>query len=259
MRAMLAALSLCAAVAGTAASAPLDPSRLAAVAPPPFARAPMQAAFEDEHGRAVTLAELAGGRPLVLIPVQHGCANLCGLTLEDVRAAVARIKLRPGPDFGLVAFGIDPTETPAQADRSFERLGGSTGGAVSALVGNAGAVAAVTRALGYRYTRIGSSDTYAHMAAVAVLTADGRLVRWLPGIGVSSAGLQAALADAKRGEAGELGAAIRLLCFHFDPATGRYSLAVWRVVQLAGAGAALALAAALGFALWRERGKGAAA
>jgi protein SCO1/2 len=236
------------------AGGPVDPAGLAGVSPPPFARAPMDLAFEDQHGRRVTLAGLAGGKPLVVVPVQHACRNLCGLTLEDLRTALAGQPRRAGVDFTVVAFGFDPREGPADAARSAARLGGGRG--VAAVVGSAAADAAVTGALGYRYSWIAATGQYAHMAAVAVLTPDGRLVRWFPGLGEKPAELAAALGQAAHGQAPGLGDQIRLLCFHFDPATGRYTLAIWRVVQAAGLATAVLLAAGVAAALWRGRRAG---
>jgi protein SCO1/2 len=114
----------------------------------------------------------------------------------------------------------------------------------------------VTQALGYRYTWIPATGQYAHMAAIAVLAPDGRLVRWLPGLGVAPTALAAALADARRGRTDDLGGAIRLLCFHFDPTTGRYTLAIFRLTQILAGGFAALVAAAVGLAFWRERRRG---
>ncbi|HEY3800864.1 MAG TPA: hypothetical protein VGL58_21125 [Caulobacteraceae bacterium] len=260
-RAALIVGALLAAPAASAAAL-VDPAALAAVSPPPFARAPMQAPFRDQHARSVTLAELAAGRPLVLIPVQHQCRNLCGLTLADVHSALAGQALTPGANFEVVALGIDPRETPADAAQSAARLGGADAPGVAALVGDAASDAAVTQALGYRYTWIAATGQYAHMAAIAVLTADGRLVRWLPGLGVKPAALQAALHEAEHGDAPGLGDEIRLLCFHFDPSSGRYTLAIWRLIQCAAGMTATLVALGVGVAFWWERrrsGPGAAA
>ena len=231
------------------AEGPVDPAGLAAVSPPPFARAPMSLAFRDQYGRTVTLGGLAAGKPLMLVPVQHTCRNLCGYSLEALRRALAGQTLRPGADFTVVAFGIDPRETPTDAARSAARLGGP---GVAALVGDQQSDAAVSRALGYRYSWVAATGQYAHLAAVAVLAPDGRLVRWLPGLGEKPAELRAALGEAAHGDAPGLVDQIRLLCFHFDPVSGRYSLAVWRLLQGAAALIATLIAAGVGVALWRE-------
>jgi protein SCO1/2 len=255
-RRRLALLLLITVAPAARAEVPIDPAGLAAVSPPPFARAPMGLSFKDQYGRTVSLGQLAAGKPLVLTPVQHNCRNLCGISLLALRNALTAQRLRPGADFNVVAFGIDPRETPADAARSADRLG--VPGA-EALVGDQRSDAAVTGALGYRYSWMAATGQYAHMAAVAVLTPDGRLVRWLPGLGVEPAKLQATLRDAIRGDAPRFGDQIRLLCFHFDPTSGRYTLAIWRLLQAAAAIVALLTAGGVGAALWRERRFGRAA
>jgi protein SCO1/2 len=255
---ILAALALIAVAPPAQATAPVDPSRLAAISPPPFARAPMTLSFRDQHGRTVSLGALAAGKPLLLVPVQHACRNLCGYTLEALRAALAGQAFKPGVDVTVVAFGIDPRETAADAARSAERLGGVDTPGVEAVVGDHASDAALTRALGYRYSWMPVSGQYAHLAAVAVLARDGRLVRWLPGLGVKPSQLQVALWEARRGEAPGFVDQIRLLCFHFDPTSGRYTLAVWRLLQGLAAAAVIAGAAAIALALRRERRRPAA-
>jgi len=238
--------------ATAAGAAATDPSRLAGITSSPFARAPMDRTFTDQNGRRVTLGSIAGDEPLLLVPVQHGCRNLCAPTLVTLASVMARADLHPGPGFHVVAFGIDPRETPRDAAQSAGRLGAGPG--VEALVGDAADVAAVTAALGYRYSWIAATRQYAHMSAIAVLSPDGRLTRWLPGFGETPQQLTRALTAARTGAPTDLGARIQLLCFHFDPATGRYTLAVWRLLQGAAGLAVLALAAAVGAAVWRERG-----
>lgn len=249
------ALALALVAPAAQAAAPIDPSRLASISSSPGARAPMDGVFQDQTGRAVTLAQLSAGKPMVLVPVQHGCRNLCGLTLTGLASAIAGQPLRPGRDFALVAFGIDPRETPADAMASEQRLGGGPG--VSALVGGAAQVQAVTNALGYRYSWMAQSQQYAHLSAIAVLAPDGRLVAWLQGLGASPAALHAALARARTQASFEPGGGIRILCFHLDPPSGRDAAAALAIMRWAAAGSALALAAGIGiaFAQGRRRGR----
>ena len=70
-----------------------------------------------------------------------------------------------------------------------------------------------------------------HVAGVAVLTPDGRLVRWLYGLTPAPADVSRAIADARDGTTGSLGDQLLLLCYHYDPATGTYSFAIERVVR----------------------------
>lgn len=249
-----------AAMLGAARPQPFDPFGAAGIDGRPGVQVPLDGAFRDETGRTVTLRALAHGRPLVIAPVQHRCPNLCGLTLDGLNAAVAGQSYRPGRDFALVALGIDPREGVDAAQvsrRRFAATPATAGG--HALVGSAADIARVTAALGYRYRWDPQLQQYAHLAAVAVLTPDGRLSHWLYGVAPSPRDLHLALTDAGRGRLGGLGDQIRLLCYHYDPATGRYDSLVMTLARGLGAATTAALALLVGGLLWRSRARSRAA
>jgi protein SCO1/2 len=143
----------------------------------------------------------------------------------------------------VVAFGIDPSEGPKDAAADLARVAKLSSLPVTALVGNEPAIHAVTGALGYRYAYDPRISQYAHLAATAVLTPDGRLVRWIGGIAPEPSDLHQTIADARQGRTSTLADVVALLCYHFDPHTGRYSLAIDRIVQAAGLLTVIILAA----------------
>ena len=235
---------------------PFDPFARAGVDRLADAAAPMDAAFTDASGRPVTLGGIAEDQPIVLVPVQHRCPNLCGVTLAGLARAVATQPYRPGRDFQLVAFGIDPRETPADAQRSRSQLSEGLGGAdfgLHALVGSEGAVQATTRGLGYRYAWDPALRQYAHIAAVAVLTPQGKLSRWLYGIQPQPNDLKLALTEAGQGRIGGWGQQLLLLCYHYDPKTGRYGSIIWLALRVGALATMLALAAFVGASILSER------
>jgi protein SCO1 len=242
MRLLLLAPILLALSAAPASA--LDPFKAAGIDRRPDARVPMEIAFQDESGATKTLRDLSGGRPMLLVPVQHECPNICGVTLASLLQAVAGQSLRPGADFGVVAFGIDPKETPRDAadslGRALQAVPAFPRAAIHGLTGTGAAVAAVTDALGYRYAWDPQLEQYDHVAAIAVLTPDGRLARWLYGVAPAPEDLKLALTEAGQGQAGHWTDQLLLLCYHYDPATGRYSSIIWTVLRVL---AALTLAA----------------
>ena len=238
-----------------AAQAPFDPFTKATIDSKPGVQVPFDPPFRDETGAATTLRALAGGRPVVLAPVLHDCPNICGITLGALSDAVAR---QPrSPDFTVIAFSIDPHETPADAARSVEALAHRAGQdpkrRVHALTGAPEAISAVTGALGYHYAYDPEIGQYAHAAAVAVLAPDGRLVQWLYGLSPDPVELGNAISAAQDGRIGTFAQQIILLCYHYDPKTGRYTLLVDRVMQIAGSAFALSLAGVVLVTLRRER------
>ena len=87
--------------------------------------------------------------------------------------------------------------------------------------------------LDYRYDR--PQDQYAHPAAIMVLTPDGKIARYLYGIRFRPVDLRFALAEASEGRMTLTVQKILLLCYHYDPLTGKYNLAIFRILRAAGA------------------------
>ena len=234
MRAMAAVLFLLALMIRPALAAqPFDPFGLARIDPAARARAPMTGVFRDQAGRKVTLAALAGGRPLVLVPVQYLCPNLCGLTLIGVDQAAAR---QPRQDLTIVVLGIDPREGPSVAATAVASLKDP----IVALTGPQSASRAVTDALGFRYAWDARLGQYAHVSAVAVLRPDGRLIRWLPGPQVDPAALAATLDQAGSGGPASSPEGLFLLCYRLITRGGAYDHRVIEAARIAG-GATLTL------------------
>ncbi|TPE51051.1 SCO family protein [Amaricoccus solimangrovi] len=251
---MIRLLALLLALAAPPAAA-FDALRDATIDARPGATIPLDRPFRDESGRRVTLAELADGRPIVLAPVLHDCPNICDVSLAGLAQAIGGQSYRPGRDFALVAFGIDPKETPETAAASLDRLRGAFPGLgpITGLTGAAPDIAAVTEALGYRYAWDPDIGEYAHISAAAVLTPDGRLAAWLRGIAPEPADLRLALTDAGQGKLGSWGDQILLLCYHYDPKTGEYGSIVTTLLRAGGVATAGGGALLIGLALWRER------
>lgn len=254
----LAALAGLLVVAQPAAA--FDPFTAVGIDRRPDAVVPLAAPLRDADGRPTDLAQLGHGRPIVLVPVQHRCPNICGVTLAGLGRAVAAQRFVAGRDFTLVVFGIDPAEGPDAARQSLATLRQTApalpAGGVAAVTGPAASVTAVTAALGYRYAWDDRRGQYAHLAATAVLTADGRLARWLYGVAPAPEDLTLALTEAGEGRLGGWAEQMLLLCYHYDPETGRYGSIITTALRLAGGLTAMLVGGLIGWALWRERRAG---
>ena len=75
---------------------------------------------------------------------------------------------------------------------------------------------------------------------------------YLLGVGYSPGDLELGVTRASNGGI-EQATPVLLLCFHFDPTTGRYTLAITKVLQLAGLLTVLTLGTLIGLAFRRER------
>ncbi|MGF7163330.1 protein SCO1/2 [Rhodoligotrophos appendicifer] len=256
MSRFLALLILVLAVCPAAA---FDPFDRAGIDQRPGVQVPLDLTFQDESGKTVTLREVAGGKPILLAPVLHQCPNICGVTLAGLAQAIEAQTFVPGQDFALVAFGIDPKEGPPQAVASLARLQQAfpslSGGVVHAVTGIKPNIAAVTDALGYSYAWDPQIGQYAHVAAVAVLTAQGKLTRWLYGVSPGPTDVKLALTEAGEGKLGRWSDQLLLLCYHYDPQTGRYGPVIWGTLRVAGAATVAVGLGFIGFSLLRERRK----
>jgi protein SCO1/2 len=229
----------------------LDPFRDAGIDRRADGAVPMDIPFREADGTLTTLRRIAEGRPILLAPVQHDCPNLCGLTLAGLVQAIGAQAFAAGRDFAVVAFGIDPKEGPAAAQAAVDRLGAPF--PIHALTGAETDIAAVTDGLGYRFAWDPALAQYAHVAAVAVLTPDGRLARWLYGVAPAPTDLSLALTEAGEGTVGDWADQLLLLCYHYDPETGRYGPLVWTLLRLGGGLTVAAAGAFMLLALRRER------
>jgi protein SCO1/2 len=238
-------------ICAIAPAAALDPLTAAGIDRKPGASVPLDLVFKDERGVETTLRRLSGGKPILLAPVQHHCPNICGITLAGLAQAIAGQGLRPGIDFATIAFGIDPKEGPRDAADSLAHLPARA--AIHGLTGTGQDVAAVTAALGYRYAWDPRLEQYDHVAATAVLAPDGRLTRWLYGVAPQPSDLRLALIEAGQGRTGDWTDQLILLCYHYDPVTGRYSNVIWTALRIIAVGAVLVMAGLIARQIYRDR------
>lgn len=217
---------------------------------------PLDVEFADEHGRVVRIGDHFGKRPVVLAFVYYGCPMLCVQSLSSLAATLGVLAEDPGEDFEVVSVSIDPRETPALArDKKahyVERSGKpSIGMGWHFLTGTEANIRRLTAAAGFRYAWDAAQNQFAHPAGVIVATRDGKLSRYLFGIDYGPRDLRLAILDASEGKISSPLKRALLYCYHYDLATGRYSLAIMRVVQLAGAATVLSLGAMI--VVWTRR------
>ena len=218
---------------------------------------PMEARFTDQHGQVRRLGDLLT-RPTVLVPVYYNCPNICQTQLLSLFNILASVDYRIGQDYNLVVYSFDPRERPEDAQRELQQLGQrwptlATSPAVYFLVGDAAAAEQLSEAIGFRYRYDPQTQQYAHASAIATLSAQGRLMHWLYGLGYQSRDVKLALTEAGEGKTGSLGEQLLLLCYHYDPRTGSYDSWVNLSLQVGGIATCLMLAGYIGLALWRDK------
>jgi protein SCO1 len=219
---------------------------------------PLDTTFLDESGRTVRLGTYFGKRPVVLLFAYYDCPMLCTQVINGLASALAVLSLEPGKDFEIVTVSFDPRDTPATAAAKkavyLERY--KHAGAAEAwhfLTGQPASIARLTKAAGFRYVWDKQTQQFAHPTGVIVLTPDGRLARYLFGIEYGPRDLRYAIVDASEGKVGNAVDALLLYCYHYDPTTGRYGVAIMRVLRLAGLATVFALGTFIFVMVRRER------
>lgn len=210
------------------------------------AQLPLDTPLRDESGRDVRLGDYFGKRPVIVTFVYYECPMLCKLELADLVRNLKALTMSAGNEFEIVTVSIDPTETPAQARskkagylKRYGRAGAEAGWHF--LTGDEAAVRRLTGAAGFRYAYDPVSKQYAHAAGLLIATPRGRIARYLFGLDFPASALRWALIEASAGKIGSPVDKLLLMCFHYDPATGRYSFAIMSVVRLLGVATVLGL------------------
>jgi protein SCO1/2 len=221
-------------------------------------RVPLDTRFRDEAGATVRLGDYFGKRPVVLVFAYFDCPMLCTLVVNGLSSVLGVLSLNPGRDFEIVTVSFNPRDTPAAAAAKkasylerYKRPGAAEGWHF--LTGDQPAIDRLTKAAGFRYAWDADTRQFAHPSGVIVLTPDGRLARYLFGIEYGPRDLRFALVEASAGKVGSPVDSLLLYCYHYDPMTGRYGLAIMRAIRLAGAATVLALGAFIVVMARRER------
>lgn len=212
---------------------------------------PRAALLSLEAGR-LTLAELSEDQPLVLVLSWFECPNLCPMVLDQLAAAARRLPFEPG-DYQVAVVSIDPGEGAGEARTLKARLRAEHGAVVADwqfLWGDRQAIARLAETVGFRYAYDAADDRYAHPSGAVIATPGGRISHYLLQLRPEAPDLRLALMEASAGELGNPVQQALLRCYRFDPETGRYNLAVTRLVQVAGGVSLLGLS---GLVFWLRR------
>jgi protein SCO1/2 len=220
---------------------------------------PLDAMLEDGSGKPFPLrSAFDGKRPVVLALVYYDCPMLCGLILSGMAKAMRENGLELGKDYQAVTISFDPSEKPIQgAERRrgyLQSMGKGDGGPEwPFLVGPGDVTRRIADAAGFYYKRDPATGEWAHLAAIFVLTPDGKVSRYLYGIEFPPKDLRLALVEAADGRVGTSFDRLLLTCFRYDPASRKYEPYAYGLLRLGGLVALLGLGGLIGGLIWRER------
>lgn len=205
------------------------------------AQLPLDVQLTDENGKAVQLSQYFGTKPVILIFAYYSCPMLCDLALSDLAQNLKNLKYTAGKEFEVLTISFNVGETSQMAaDKKdtmmqiYDRPEAADGWHF--LVGQQAETDQLTKTAGFHYQYDPVSQEYAHPTGVIVLTPEGKIERYIFGIDYNATDLRLALLDANNRKTASPIDQVFLLCYHYDPVTGKYSVAINNIIRIAGFG-----------------------
>ncbi len=186
---------------------------------------PLELTFLNEKGDSVVLKDIST-LPLVVSLVYFNCPGICSPLLGGVVDVLDRLDMEPGRDYRAVTISFDPTDHPDLARekkrnyfKSFRRRAFPEGEWMW-LTGDSVTIHQFTEAVGFKFKKEGKD--FVHAGALIVLSADGKISRYLRGIEFQPFDLKMAITEAAAGRTGPTISKVLLYCFSYDPAGKKY-------------------------------------
>jgi protein SCO1/2 len=196
----------------------------------------VDAMFRDEQGRSIALADCIDGRPTVLVLAYYRCPMLCNQVLTGVARSLRGVNFKPGEDISVVVVSFDPSDTAelAAAKKSavvnaYRR--GDDGKGWHFLTGDDRTVRELADSVGFQYVFDERTNQFGHASGIVILTPAGRVSRYFYGIDYPTRDVRFGLIEASESRIGSPVDQLLLLCFHYDPLTGRYGLAIMNALR----------------------------
>ena len=219
---------------------------------------PLDLRFVDSEGNTVHLRDFFGEKPIVLSLVYFDCPMLCTQVINSLLRAMNVLSFGAGTEFDVLTISIDPGETPELAKakkieylKNYRGREGSTGWHF--LTGDQQQIDELAAAVGFRYEYDEPTDQYIHASGIMVLTPEGKLARYFYGIDYPPRDLRWGLVEAADGAIGNPVDQLLLLCYSYDPMTGKYGLYIRNSLRIGGLATVLALGSFIFVMLRRER------
>lgn len=207
---------------------PLDAGQALALSQRAVGRTVGDYTLTDTDGRPVRLADYRG-RPLVVQFIYTGCFQVCPTATRTLGRAVAEAQRALGSgSFHVVSVGFNlPFDTPG-AMRDFQRRQGIDAPNWAFLAGDAPAIDALARDLGFVWTPTAAG--FDHVTQATLIDGRGRVFRQVYGEDYSLSMFVGPLKELVTGapapaqNLSDLLDRVRILCTVYDPLTGRYRL-----------------------------------
>lgn len=198
---------------------------------------------KDDNGQEVTLGSFFDGQhPVIISPVYFACPGLCNFHLNGLTDALKLMEKdwSVGGKYKVLSVSFDSKETPDLAAKKketymklYDREGTEKGWHF--ITADEATIQALTGSLGFKFKWDEATKEWAHASAAVVITPDGTISRYLPGIMFSPQDIKLALNEATAGKIGSVVDHLVLYCFKYDPQQSKYTLAAFNMMKLGGA------------------------
>ncbi|MGA7523272.1 MAG: SCO family protein [Acidobacteriaceae bacterium] len=205
---------------------------------------PLSDPWIDSTGRNVRLGDyFRDNRPVMLELMYYNCKLLCPQVLHGMAVALRESGFHAGNQYDVLVASIDPTDKPADGAAKKQHFLSmldepNAGSAVHFITGPQSSITDLAQATGFHYVRVpgpdGKMDQFAHSSVILIATPDGRLSKYLFGVDYQSRDVRLAIISASTKHIGTLSDLVLLYCCNFSPSQGRYTVAVFRILGLAG-------------------------
>lgn len=199
---------------------------------------PLGLQFQNADDQLIRLGDYFGNKPVILALGYYNCPMLCPITRDGLVESLKQIDYDVGSDYTVVNVSIDPRETSSDAAaqkayylRQYDRPGAADGWYF--LTGEQAEIDELANSVGFNYVYDEQTGEYSHAAGIVMLTPGGKVARYFFGIEFRSLDLRLGLVETAERKIGAPIDQLLLLCYHYNPITGKYTGLIMTILRLA--------------------------
>lgn len=223
---------------------------------------PPDIGFTNSRGEVVRLGQyFQGDKPAIVAMVYYNCPIVCTVVMNRLQETMNDLDFTVGKDYRTLIFSMDPSEGVKNAQQA--KLGYISGYNRDVTpevdkgwefhVTDDDAARRLGEALGFKFRKL-DTGAYSHPVALAIITPDGKVSRYLYGFSYPARDVKLALMEASEGKLVKtIGDRLLLRCYMYDPKAGSYTLQATRVMQLGGIITVVAIGTLIGGLFISER------
>lgn len=198
---------------------------------------PLDLTFLDENGKSRTLKEYMDGKPTMITLNYFKCAGICGPQLADMAKMLSKLDLAENTDYKVLTISFaedEPVELAKKKRAAY--LNAITRDFVQDawhfVIGENNSSGILAEKVGFTFKKdIGPNGavSYIHPGTLIMLSPEGKVTRYLNGIGQLPFDVKMAVVEAGEGKVGPTIAKKLLFCFAYDP-KGKTYIFKWEKV-----------------------------